>query len=587
MFQDEHLASSLAKDLIIFDYVIVDTCSLMDDNFPSFMDVLDRSRDYIDKNLPIYIPLQCLAELKKHMKDKEDNSKRISAKRAMKIAKEGKKRRILTWLKIEIPKENKEDRYEDFADRAIFVKVSSDRLSQKILVITQDKGLAKDLLALNDMQSQIGRWLVVKKVSQNGELVANKGEDRYYSKANHSSQRPDHRSKPKEEIKLLKKPEPKKPLSDGLLKIQANDTRLSANLSNPNYPLDKKVADLKAQITEIGKHKSSELAGLSLNFTQQKLQEHLKGLSLDLKAVHIKQDADKREAKRKEKEAGTRLWYGVGDTLPNAFSDCLAHYGYIVRDVTIAYVPQVHGKLDLTTVELKKAIAELEAKLQGERRESVQVRAAILLGQKVNDRYRAWIDANPQPAKEGAPKEEPKEAEPAEPKAEEKPKKAAKPAKKAKTEAKKVEEPKEKKESTAAPKAKAPAKKKAKVEPAPEEKKKPEEKPAKKSEKKAPAPKAKAKEEAPKTKEAKSKQEPKVEEAPATEKPSKMDDAFAKAKASEKRLQALIPNPNYKKEEKVKDLQAHLQLIGPLPKEMKDQLTLQPEAIKALISVLK
>lgn len=586
MFQDEHLASSLAKDLIIFDYVIVDTCSLMDDNFPSFMDVLDRSRDYIDKNLPIYIPLQCLAELKKHTKDKEDNSKRISAKRAMKIAKEGKKRRILTWLKIEIPKENKEDRYEDFADRAIFVKVSSDRLSQKILVITQDKGLAKDLLALNDMQSQIGRWLVVKKVSQNGELAINKGEDRYYSKANHSSQRPDHRSKPKEEIKLLKKPEPKKPLSEGLLKIQANDTRLSANLSNPNYPLDKKVADLKAQITEIGKHKASELAGLSLNFTQQKLQEHLKGLSLDLKAVHIKQDADKREAKRKEKEAGTRLWYGVGDSLPNAFSDCLAHYGYIVRDTTIAYVPQVHGKLDLTTVELKKAIAELEAKLQGERRESVQVRAAILLGQKVNDRYRAWIDANPQPAKEEAPKEEPKEAKPAEPKAEEKPKKAAKPSKKAKTEAKKVEEPKEKKEAAPTPKAKAPAKKKAKAEPAPEEKKKPEEKPAKKSEKKAP-PKAKAKEEAPKTKEAKPKQESKVEKAPATEKPSKMDDTFAKAKASEKRLQALIPNPNYKKEEKVKDLQAHLQLIGPLPKEMKDQLTLQPEAIKALISVLK
>jgi len=567
--------------------VIVDTCSLMDDNFPSFMDVLDRSRDYIDKNLPIYIPLQCLAELKKHAKDKEDNSKRISAKRAMKIAKEGKKRRILTWLRIEIPKENKVDRYEDFADRAIFVKVSSDRLSQKILVITQDKGLAKDLLALNDMQSQIGRWLVVKKVSQGGELAANKGEDRHYSKANHSSQRPDYKSKPKEEPKPLKKPEPKKPLSEGLLKIQANDTRLSANLSNPNYPLEKKVADLKAQITEIGKHKAVELSGLSLLYSQQKLQEHLKVLSLDLKAVHIKQDADKREAKRKEKEAGTRLWYGVGSTLKDAFSDCLAHYGYIVRDATIAYVPQVHGKLDLTTPEFNRAVAELEGKLQGERRESVQVKGTVLLGQKVNDRYRAWVDVNPaKPAESEAPKEEPKEPEPVQPKAETKPKKAAKPAKKAKTEPKKAEEPKEKKEAAPAPKAKAPAKKKAKAEPAPEEKK-PEEKPAKKPQKKEkPAPKEKPKEPSPK-KETKPRPEPKAAKEPSGEKPSKMDEAFAKAKASEKRLQALIPNPNYKKEDKIKDLQAYLQLIGPLPKEMKDELTLQPEAIKALISVLK
>ena len=555
MFQDEHKASSLAKDLLPFDYVIVDTCSLMDDDFPFFMDVLDRSRSYIDKNLPIYIPLQCIEELKKHSKDRKDNVKKIAAKRAIKIVKMGKRKKILTPLKIEIPKENIPDRYEDFADRAIFVKVSADRLSQKILAITQDKGLAKDLLSLNRLQSQLGRWIVVEKIVSGGALALNKGEERFLNKQA-SNQFANRADKPKkEENKPLPKKEEKKPAGEALQKIVANDARLSANLSNSTYPLEKKVADLRDQLTQLGKHKASELAELHLLFNQAKLEEKLKTLSAELKGVHIKKDTEKREEKQKEKEAGTRLWYGTGETLADAFRDCASHYGYVIRDATVAYYAPVHGKLDLTTSSLNEIVEELLPKLVGERREQVTRGGVTFLGQAVNKRFRAWISLGDQT-------EEPK-------KEEAKPVPKAKPAKAAPKKADQAEE------KPAEPKpAKKPAKKAAPKEtepkPAPAEAK---------AEKPAPA---KAK------KPAKKAEEPKKEKPAEKKEEAKPEiDAFTKAKNSERRLQALIPNPNYKKEDKVKDLKDHLALINSLPKEQRDELALQPEAIKTLISVMK
>jgi ribosomal protein S15P/S13E len=101
MFNDENKASSLAKFLNGFDYVIVDTCSLMEDSFPAWMDILVNAKDYLRDELHIQILNKCVEELKKHSKNHSDDSVRIEAKRALKILHQVKRSKILEFTKKE------------------------------------------------------------------------------------------------------------------------------------------------------------------------------------------------------------------------------------------------------------------------------------------------------------------------------------------------------------------------------------------------------------------------------------------------------------------------------------------------------
>ena len=181
MYNDENRAMALAKHLNGFDYVLIDTCSLMEDAFPAWMDRLVAAQDYLeDSSTEIYVPKECIEELERHSKNKKDFDKRGPAKRALKILKDAKRRKLITILK-----KQKKDR-KSFADNAIYVKVSTDRLSQKILVITQDKKLASDLIALNNLLSQRGRNAhIMKFEGAEGNLVPNRGEILPSEKNNH------------------------------------------------------------------------------------------------------------------------------------------------------------------------------------------------------------------------------------------------------------------------------------------------------------------------------------------------------------------------------------------------------------------
>ena len=53
MYSDENKSSALARYLNTFDYVIIDTCSLMDDGFPLWLDVLRNAKTYRKKELEI------------------------------------------------------------------------------------------------------------------------------------------------------------------------------------------------------------------------------------------------------------------------------------------------------------------------------------------------------------------------------------------------------------------------------------------------------------------------------------------------------------------------------------------------------
>lgn len=146
----------------------------MEDSFPTWMDRLAAAKVYLsDSPTQIYVPKECIIELERHSKNKEDFNKRATAKRALIILKKAKKQKLVSILK----KQTKEPKSKAFADRAIYVKVSADRSNQKILVITQDKKLASDLIALNNLLSQKGRYARVVKFDVNsGELVPNRGE---------------------------------------------------------------------------------------------------------------------------------------------------------------------------------------------------------------------------------------------------------------------------------------------------------------------------------------------------------------------------------------------------------------------------
>ncbi|MCR5349337.1 MAG: hypothetical protein K6E59_07020 [Bacilli bacterium] len=232
MYSDENKSSALAKYLNTFDYVLIDTCSLMEESFPEWMDILRGSKAYRKPTLEILIPRRCYDELKKHSRDRRSDSKRIDAKRALRVIWHARLRRLLQVTKL--------DKTENFADNAIYVKVSNDRLFARILVITQDKKLASDLRALNLLKSQSGKPLEVSKLTAGGRLVPNKGEDASFKE--HKGPGAPFKQAPNNSSSAV---------SGDLEAILQADARLSAVVSNPNYPDEKKKSDAKAQLKAI------------------------------------------------------------------------------------------------------------------------------------------------------------------------------------------------------------------------------------------------------------------------------------------------------------------------------------------------
>lgn len=632
MYSDEIKSSSLAKYLNGFDYAIIDTCSLMEDSFPEWMDILDNARDYRKQAQPIYVPWQCVQELKKHSKDRTSDSKRIEAKRAIKILRHASWRHILTVTK--------KDKNENFADNAIFVRVSTDRLHSKILVITQDKKLATDLLSLNTLQSQNGRKLEVMKLAPGGVLVPNKGEDR-----------PVHQDNKKKETQ----PQPNKakapkhpPLFDTIL---AADARLSSLLNNSNYPAKKLIEDAHQQLRLLQKLSIGQRNALPLHVPEAKLKEIITGETKPAPTPEPKKEEAKPQPEKKPAPT-KRLYYGLGTTLEASIRNCADHYGILFRDHLIRYSAQIHGPVDLTDVDLK-AIIDFSTPLliPGEKQEFMYkgIACSVL---KDGSKIKFWIDlsplniemveksetpekpkaAKPAPAKKKPAKQEETPAKPEQAAEKPKTKKAAKPAKK--------EEPKPA-EPQPAP-APVPSAKKGKKQPKAATAVEPSETPAKPAEKEAMPAEAKPAEAKPAKKKAapKKKEQPAPTEvkpapapqpkkdqkkkdtpAPAKKKPAKKKKDLApasdpvapkaepkkKAKApatqhketkpkpsaleialqADARLKSVISNPNYPQADKVADIEKQLELVRKLPKEDAAKLTYGIEALKAMLAVMK
>ena len=544
MYSDENKSSAVAAILNRFDYVLIDTCSLMDPACPIWMDALHNAKDYRKKKQPIIVPRRCYDELKKHARDKSVDSKRIAAKRGLKILRRAKWDRLLAVAK--------KDKNENFADNAIYVQVCADRLFSKILIITQDKSLASDLLALNKLRSQQGRPVEVYKLVNDGKMVPNLGE------ANDDRREPRAQGHPKP-VTSQQKPKPAQPTKGGLTptEIQAADLRLCAVLSNPNYPEAKKKADAEAQLKAIESLPSFAKTKLNLKLDPDRLKEYLASGSLDPKPqpkqepkpAPKKQEkpvpSPKKETAKKpakpEEAAAERLYYGAGKTLKAAIEDCAAHYGIIFREPAVKYFPQAHGPFDFTTKDFDAILDAATKFISGGNKIAFTYKDIPMWVQKASEeRFKYWIDVH---FKAAAPVEE---------------KPAPKPAKKTATK-KEVAKPEAEKPTSKAKKVPKAEAKPAKAEP---KAKKAEAKPA--AVEKPVTPKSKA---TPKAKAA-SKETPKAEAKPKkTAKPKKAEPSaedIKKAKDADRRLSAVVPNPNYALKDKVADMKAQRKLLAAL-----------------------
>ena len=242
MYSEEIKSSNLAKFLNNFDKVFMDTCSLMEDSFPLFMDCLVKSREYWKDGLKVIVLGECMEELKKHSKSKEGD-KLVEAKLAIKILQDNKRH----GKTIEITKPTHKD---GFADRAIFAKVTDLRIAEKILIITQDKKLTNDIRGLNSLESQKGRIINVYRISRSGDLEVNYGEKPQERAPARNNVRPISNNKtPIKTKQEAQQKAPEKPKITDKSPVVLADSALSANLSNPNYPTQRKIEDIDRQLS--------------------------------------------------------------------------------------------------------------------------------------------------------------------------------------------------------------------------------------------------------------------------------------------------------------------------------------------------
>ena len=325
MYNEELKSSKLAQFLNDYDYVFVDTCSLMEDSFPLFMDYLSKSREYWKEDLQVIVLGECVEELKKHAKEKEKDRK-IAALRALKIIRHDKwHKKAFTITKAE---------GSSFADNAIFTKVSGLRIHNKILVITQDKTLTTDLLKLNRLDSQKGRYLSVYRLTPHSELEKNPGEngEKTFNKKHEASS-----------FQKVEKDNKTVALNKAQKVIIEEDNKLAKNLSNPNYKTKNKIKDINNQLSKLNKLDANSLSALNLRFSKEDL----------LKKKEELLPSKKREKKENKKETSSVI-VTTGASPSEALKRLALNYHSIVRDSSVSYVGAVHGNLDLTSDDLKK-----------------------------------------------------------------------------------------------------------------------------------------------------------------------------------------------------------------------------------------
>ena len=374
MYSEETKPSNLAKFLSGFDYVFLDTCSLMEDGFPAFMDTLVPSKEYWKEGLRVIVLKECIKELKKHRKSKEKNEARIGAIRALKILRHDK------WhgKTIEIGKKVTGG---DFADQAITQKVVELRIRNKILIITQDKTLTTDLLKFNKLDSQHGRYLEVYKILPNGDLAKNFGDNGFKRSYERNEKDKERRLSPsfkgEKQPQIVKKEEEKKEEKAVSPLVEA-DRRINSILRDPTYPLNKKIAEINSELSLLQSANDKDKTSLLYN-EDRLLSEKEKLVAKMEKALpaseakaeqkiipEVKKEETPSKKEISKKEDVPHDPYENGNNSSEAIRKLAVRINALVRDDDVPYFEAVHGPLDLTNKVVEEASKEADSFKSGE-----------------------------------------------------------------------------------------------------------------------------------------------------------------------------------------------------------------------------
>ena len=553
-YKDEIRYSSLAKIMSDIDYVIIDTCSLMEDSFPEWLDILvETKEEYLDSTLPIYVLESSVKELERLSKDRRSVDRKIAAKRALRILKKSKRHKVVDFVNIgttleENSPESDEGEYA-FADPRIVSLINLDRVRKNIVAITQDKKLASDILRLKNQQSVHGKIVKVYKIDENATLQPNLGEEpapaKKATKSSPKEKKKENKPAPQKSAPKTKKAKDEN--AELLEKVLNADQRLHSILSNPTYPSEKKVQDLKAQLADLEKLGDAKLGNSKIKHDIPSIKEDIKRLEAPI-ALPLKEEKPKalpmKEAKpvQTDKKAVKKdLWYEYGQTVEEAFRNVGNHYGVVFRDPNVTYVPSVHGPVNFTQEDLAKIAATFGNTLKEGQKIIKQYKTVNLMAERTQKGIKAWLDierklitvpspkTSTEPSKEDASvKENIKEAPKKNPA-----KKAKNPAKTASTEVVKAEESVQKEDKGVDAN-----KKLTKASPSKEEK------------------------------------------------PKKLT-RLEEATLADKRLKANIHNSNYPKPQKLKDVEEQIARIKKIPLKDRGGLYFSLDSLKALLEFLR
>lgn len=153
--QQKKILEKYCKDWKIF----IDTCSLLHSSSDDFwMNIIPLLHQYQNS---IFIPSRCVEEIKKHSKNKNNTELAQNAKECL-IKLKG----LAEAGYVEIRGEPT-DNFTDNVFQVVFTKF---RMKYKLLLITQDNNLAKDILNLNNSRSVKANEVKVNRINKYGLL---------------------------------------------------------------------------------------------------------------------------------------------------------------------------------------------------------------------------------------------------------------------------------------------------------------------------------------------------------------------------------------------------------------------------------
>lgn len=151
----QNALENYAKDWKIF----MDTCSILHFAADKFwMNIIPLLRQYQNK---IIIPLRSIEELQKHEANTEKPELAENAKNCLKVL-----HQLINASFVEI----RGEKGDNFADNVFQVVFTKFRMTYKLLLITQDNDLARDIIALNSNKSVKANPVHVKRINQYGFL---------------------------------------------------------------------------------------------------------------------------------------------------------------------------------------------------------------------------------------------------------------------------------------------------------------------------------------------------------------------------------------------------------------------------------